>query len=81
MVFFLLSHYIFSKDITVNKMSIFLRNLHIHNVQIADEGAYMCQINTPKAKTRLSYLNVVGKSNNFMLYLTFKWKWNESRED
>jgi hypothetical protein len=29
--------------------------------QRADEGAYMCQINTAKAKTRLSYLNVVGK--------------------
>ena len=36
-------------------------NLHIREVQRADEGAYMCQINTAKAKTRLSYLNVVGK--------------------
>ena len=36
-------------------------NLHIKNVQRTDQGAYMCQINTSKAKTRLGYLNVVGK--------------------
>jgi len=34
-------------------------NLHIKNVQRSDQGAYMCQINTSKAKTRLGYLNVV----------------------
>jgi len=34
-------------------------NLHIRNVQRTDQGAYMCQINTAKAKTRLGYLNVV----------------------
>ena len=37
-------------------------NLHIRNVQRTDQGAYMCQINTSKAKTRLGYLNVVGES-------------------
>ncbi len=25
------------------------------------QGAYMCQINTAKAKTKLGYLNVVGE--------------------
>ncbi|XP_059080787.1 limbic system-associated membrane protein-like isoform X2 [Tigriopus californicus] len=34
-------------------------NLIIKNVQTADQGAYMCQINTAKAKTRLGFLNVV----------------------
>ena len=37
-------------------------NLHIRDVQRADQGAYMCQINTAKAKTRMGYLNVVGRS-------------------
>ena len=37
--------------------------LHIKNVQRADQGAYMCQINTAKAKTKLGYLNVVGKDH------------------
>ena len=36
-------------------------NLHIRDVQQADQGAYMCQINTAKAKTRIGHLNVVGK--------------------
>lgn len=36
-------------------------NLHIRKVQTSDQGAYMCQINTAKAKTKLGYLNVVGK--------------------
>jgi len=34
-------------------------NLHIHNVQRSDAGAYMCQINTSKAKTRMGHLTVV----------------------
>ena len=36
--------------------------LHIRNVQGSDQGAYMCQINTPKAKFRLGFLSVVGES-------------------
>ena len=36
-------------------------NLHIRNVQQFDQGAYMCQINTAKAKTRIVYLIVVGQ--------------------
>ena len=36
-------------------------NLHIRDVQKGDQGAYMCQINTAKAKTRIGHLNVVGK--------------------
>ena len=39
-------------------------NLHIRDVQQADQGAYMCQINTAKAKTRIGHLNVVGKWND-----------------
>ncbi|XP_040566697.1 limbic system-associated membrane protein isoform X2 [Lepeophtheirus salmonis] len=34
-------------------------NLHIRNVERSDQGAYMCQINTAKAKTKLGYLTVV----------------------
>ena len=37
-------------------------NLHIRDVQRSDSGAYMCQINTAKAKTRMGHLSVVGKS-------------------
>ena len=37
-------------------------NLHIRDVQRSDAGAYMCQINTAKAKTRMGHLTVVGKS-------------------
>lgn len=33
--------------------------LHIRDVQDSDQGAYMCQINTPAAKTRVGFLNVV----------------------
>ena len=33
----------------------------IRDVQDSDQGAYMCQINTPAAKTRVGFLNVVGK--------------------
>ena len=36
-------------------------NLHIRDVQRTDAGAYMCQINTAKAKTRMGHLTVVGK--------------------
>ena len=36
-------------------------NLHIRDVQRSDAGAYMCQINTAKAKTRMGHLSVVGK--------------------
>ena len=36
-------------------------NLHIRDVQRSDAGAYMCQINTAKAKTRMGHLTVVGK--------------------
>lgn len=36
-------------------------NLQIKEVQRSDQGAYMCQINTARAKTRLAYLNVVGE--------------------
>jgi len=34
-------------------------NLHIRDVQRTDAGAYMCQINTAKAKTRMGHLTVV----------------------
>lgn len=34
-------------------------NLHIRDVQRSDSGAYMCQINTAKAKTRMGHLSVV----------------------
>ena len=43
-------------------------NLHIRNVQRADQGAYMCQINTAKAKTRLGYLNVVGRAEKMDIF-------------
>ena len=36
-------------------------NLHIRDVERSDEGQYMCQINTARAKTRLGNLHVVGK--------------------
>ena len=36
-------------------------SLQIRDVQDSDQGAYMCQINTPAAKTRVGFLNVVGK--------------------
>ena len=36
------------------------RNL-IRDVERSDEGQYMCQINTARAKTRLGNLHVVGK--------------------
>ena len=36
-------------------------NLIIRDVQRSDAGAYMCQINTAKAKTRMGHLTVVGK--------------------
>ena len=42
-------------------------NLHIRDVQRSDAGAYMCQINTAKAKTRMGHLTVVGKSVNLLL--------------
>ncbi len=45
-------------------------NLHIRDVQRADQGRYMCQINTAKAKTRLGYLNVVGEYNQGTQRLT-----------
>ena len=44
-------------------------NLHIRDVQRSDAGAYMCQINTAKAKTRMGHLTVVGK---FILILIHK---------
>jgi len=34
-------------------------NLHIKDVERSDEGQYMCQINTARAKTRLGNLHVV----------------------
>jgi len=34
-------------------------NLHIRDVERSDEGQYMCQINTARAKTRLGNLHVV----------------------
>ena len=36
-------------------------DLIIRDVQRSDAGAYMCQINTAKAKTRMGHLTVVGK--------------------
>ena len=33
----------------------------IRDVERSDEGQYMCQINTARAKTRLGNLHVVGK--------------------
>ena len=36
-------------------------NLHIRDVERSDEGQYMCQINTARAKTRLGNLHVVGE--------------------
>ena len=42
--------------------------LHIRDVQRADQGAYMCQINTAKAKTRLGYLNVVGRAEKMDIF-------------
>ena len=35
----------------------------IRDVQDSDQGAYMCQINTPAAKTKVGFLNVVGKAD------------------
>lgn len=40
-------------------------NLHIRDVQRSDAGAYMCQINTAKAKTKMGHLTVVGKKPLF----------------
>ncbi|XP_065207681.1 neurotrimin-like isoform X2 [Planococcus citri] len=37
--------------------------LHINNVQEADRGRYMCQLNTISAKTQFGYLNVVVPPN------------------
>ena len=44
-------------------------NLHIRDVQRTDAGAYMCQINTAKAKTRMGHLTVVGKSELNFVYV------------
>jgi len=35
--------------------------LHIDDVQKADAGTYLCQINSETAKTQSGYLHVVGK--------------------
>lgn len=35
--------------------------LHIKNVQEADRGWYMCQVNTDPMRSRQGYLQVVGK--------------------
>ena len=35
--------------------------LFIRDVERSDEGQYMCQINTARAKTRLGNLHVVGE--------------------
>ena len=40
-------------------------NLHIRDVERSDEGQYMCQINTARAKTRLGNLHVVGQLSIF----------------
>jgi neurotrimin len=36
-------------------------HLHLNDVQEADRGRYLCQINTAQAKTQFAYLNIVGK--------------------
>lgn len=36
-------------------------HLHLNDVQEADRGRYLCQINTAQAKTQSAYLNIVGK--------------------
>jgi len=37
-------------------------HLHLNDVQEADRGRYLCQINTALAKTQSAYLNIVGTS-------------------
>ena len=46
-------------------------NLHIRDVQRSDAGAYMCQINTAKAKTRMGHLSVVGKFISILHLFSF----------
>ncbi len=36
-------------------------HLHLNDVQEADRGRYLCQINTAQAKTQSAYLNIVGE--------------------
>ena len=50
-------------------------NLHIRDVQRSDAGAYMCQINTAKAKTRMGHLTVVGEYFKRILKLEY-WERN-----
>ena len=50
-------------------------NLHIRDVERSDEGQYMCQINTARAKTRLGNLHVVGKLTKN--HRSNKWKRNK----
>lgn len=38
--------------------------LHIREVQEADRGFYMCQINTDPMKSQVGYLDVVGKKSH-----------------
>ncbi len=52
--------------------------LHINNVQEADRGGYMCQVNTVPMLSQIGYLDVVGKKRNFIieiyLYTTGEFK-------
>ena len=42
----------------------FLTIANFRDVERSDEGQYMCQINTARAKTRLGNLHVVGKTDH-----------------
>ena len=41
--------------------NVFIGSNLIRDVERSDEGQYMCQINTARAKTRLGNLHVVGE--------------------
>lgn len=43
--------------------------LHIRDVREADQGWYMCQLNTDPMKSQTAYLEVVGKFSE-LLYIT-----------
>ncbi len=54
------------------------RYLHLSDVQEADRGRYLCQINTAQAKTQSAYLNVVGnmQMSSLAIWMFKKFKEN-----